>query len=267
MRDFPRNQVEKKGYALVFEDDFDSSELNLDRWLPYYLPQWSSRARSKANYRFEQSQLILQITQDQQPWCREWNGEVKVSNLQTGVYGGPAGSSHGQHRFSEACRVQEEQATQRLFTPQYGYFEMRARIAPNPNNVFGFWMIGFEDQPERSAEICPFEIKGWQVQGDACTLGYGLHPFGDPTIQDEFLEVSYPIDPADYHIYAVDWSEQGVDFYLDNECLHRSVQSPQYPMQLMLNIYEIPAKESGSKSAPVYPAEFTIDYIRCYQRL
>jgi hypothetical protein len=31
------------GYELEFEDTFDGDALNAARWLPYHLPQWSSR--------------------------------------------------------------------------------------------------------------------------------------------------------------------------------------------------------------------------------
>jgi len=262
---FPRNPLEKAGYTLVFHDDFETIELDRTKWLPYYLPQWSSRRNAAANYRFEDSQLFLGITERQRPWSTEFNGDVKVSNLQTGVFAGPLGSMFGQHRFSRDCLVREEQPEERLFVPQYGYFEIRARGLGTPGNVCAFWMIGFEDEPDRSAEICPFELKGWNVKDGSCTLGFGIHAFGDPTITEEFFEREFTIDPTLYHVYAVDWTPEGVDFYVDNELIHRSQQSPNYPMQLMLNIYEIPPQESGNVEQPTYPSEFAIDYVRCYQ--
>lgn len=267
MGDFPRNELEKPGYTLVFHDDFDQEELDETKWLPIYLPQWSSRKRSKANYTIQDSELVLLVTEDQQPWCPEFNGDLKVSNLQTGLYSGPLGSPLGQHRFSDRCRVREEQPEVRTFTPQYGYFEIRAKGIGNPNNLCAFWMIGFEDRPERSAEICPFELKGWNVGSDRCTIGFGLHPFGDTSIQDEFMEREFMLDPTRYHLYAVDWSEQGVDFFIDNELIYRSSQSPGYPMQLMLNVYEFPYDEGRSTTPPSHPARFSIDYVRCYQRV
>ncbi|MBB3109696.1 hypothetical protein FHS18_001759 [Paenibacillus phyllosphaerae] len=264
---YPRNSVDKAGYELVFQDDFDERELDRTKWLPYYLPQWSSRNNTEANYRFEDSQLVLQITEDQVPWSPEFNGDVKVSNLQTGVFSGPAGTGYGQHRFSPDCVVREEQAAERLFTPMYGYVEIRMKGIANPNNVCAFWMIGFEEEPEQSAEICPFELKGWNVQEDQCTIGFGIHPFGDKTLYEEFFERTFAIDPTEFHIYAVNWTDEGVEFYIDNELIHRSAQSPQYPMQFMLNIYEIPSSESGSSTKPTYPSECVIDYIRCYKKI
>ena len=264
--DFPRNEKNKPGYTLVFEDDFDSGRLDESKWLPFYLPQWSSRAKTGAKYRFEDSQLILQITEDQEPWNPELDGAIKVSNLQTGVYSGPLGSEYGQHRFNPNCRVREEQAETRLFTPKYGYLEMRAKGLHTPNNLCALWMIGFEDRPERSAEICVFELKGWNGGGaDRSTVGFGIHPFGDPKIDDEFFEREFPIDASRFHIYAVHWTAEGVGFYIDNVLVHQSKQSPDYPMQLMLNLYEIPRPGSDSEQRPKYPSEFHIDYIRYYQ--
>jgi hypothetical protein len=264
--DFPRN-IDKSGYTLVFHDDFDDGELDRTKWLPYYLPQWSSRKNSQANYRFQESQLVLQITEDKLPWCPEFNGDVKVSNLQTGVFSGPLGSGYGQHKFSRDCIVREEQSVERLFTQQFGYFEIRAKGLRNPNNVCAFWMIGFEDQPYKSAELCPFELKGWNVNTDQCKIGFGIHSFGDPSIHEEFFEKQFSFDPTKFHIYALDWTEHGVDFYIDNKLIHSTMQSPKYPMQLMLNIYEIPPHESGSTTKPEYPSEFVIDYVRCYQKI
>jgi hypothetical protein len=36
----------KSGYRLDFHDEFDGDALDGDRWVPYYLPQWSSREQS-----------------------------------------------------------------------------------------------------------------------------------------------------------------------------------------------------------------------------
>src|SRR5687767_15640477 len=39
------------------------------------------------------------------------------------------------------------------YTPQYGYFELRARGVNTSANHAALWMIGYEDSPERSGEI------------------------------------------------------------------------------------------------------------------
>jgi len=42
-------------------------------------------------------------------------------------------------------------------------------------------------------------------------------------------------------------------------------QSPDYPMQLMLNIYEFP-DEGPPQDADAYPKELVVDYVRGYKR-
>jgi hypothetical protein len=97
--------------SVRFEDDFDSPTLEESLWLPAYLPHWSSREASRPRYRIESGNLVLMIEPDQQPWCPEFNGSIRLSNLQTGTFSGSLGSSIGQHRFSHECRVREEQRT------------------------------------------------------------------------------------------------------------------------------------------------------------
>jgi hypothetical protein len=265
--DFPANPTEKAGYRLDFHDDFSGAELDQSKWLPLYLPQWSTLERSRPNYRLRDQSLILEISADQPPWCPEFDGQTRCSSLQTGLFAGEVGSPFGQHRFNPACVVREPQATQRTYTPQYGYFELRAKGRYGANNVVSLWMIGFEDRPERSAEIAVMEIKGSSIRDDGLTLGYGVHPWSDPAIRDEFFEDFVPISSAEYHIYAVEWTPTHIDVYLDNRKLRTINQSPDYPMQFMLGIYEIELKQPG-QAAPtpaIYPKEFIIDYVRAYQ--
>ena len=45
--------------------------------------------------------------------------------------------------------------------------------------MVALWMIGYEDPPERSAEICVCEIFGREVGVDHALVGMGVHPLGD----------------------------------------------------------------------------------------
>jgi len=129
-------------------------------------------------------------------------------------------------------------------------------------------MIGYEDTPERSAEIAIMEIKGAGVTSEGTRVGYGVHPWFDPAITDEFYEDVLPIDATSFHIYAIEWTPSFIDFYVDNRKLRTIQQSPAYPMQFMLGIYELPDQAAGVNSAPLpaaYPKEFVIDYFRAYQ--
>ena len=259
--DFPANETLKAGYILDFNEEFSQSTIDTSKWIPYYLPQWSYREKSRPNYELINGQLILQIKENQAPWCTEFNGEVKCSSLQTGMFAGEVGTAIGQHRFNPSCRVREVQKTARLYTPLYGYIEIRAKVEMSASNVAAFWMIGFEDSPEKSGEICIMEVKGQNVKSNQFVNGYGIHPFGDGNLKEEFFEDKVDFNPSVFNIYAARWQPNQVDFYINNKLIRTINQSPNYEMQLMLNIYEIPSelKETG-----LYPKKFIIDYVRGY---
>jgi hypothetical protein len=257
--------VSEARYELEFEDTFDGDELDRGRWVPHYLPHWSGRERSAALYEVGGGRLRLLIEADQKPWCPELDGEIRVSSLQTGVFAGPVGSEVGQHRFSPEVVVREAQENVRLYTPLYGRIEMRARATDYPRCLAALWMIGYEDEPERSAEICVCEIFGRDVGADRTAVGMGVHPLGDPRITDEFAAEVVPIDAREFHVYAAGWAPERVGFSVDGERVKTVGQPPSYPMQLTLNLYEFPA-EHGERTGP-YPKQFVVDCVRGYRRI
>lgn len=264
---FPPNEKIKENYNLEFSDDFEKDSINLQNWIPYYLPQWSSREMSKPNFIISEGNLLLQITKDQKPWCPEFNDDVKCSSIQTGIYSGPLDSKIGQHKFfnPSKCVVREEQPNFNTYLPQYGYFEIRAKALNTSSNVVSLWMIGYEDQPERSGELCIFEVKGASVSKNFATVGYGIHKFNDPLLKEEFYEDTFNLDATNFHIYAAEWLPNKIIFYIDNQKIKEINQSPNYPMQFMLGIYELPNQKDNIEDK-MYPKNFIIDYVRGYKR-
>ncbi|MFW9770161.1 MAG: glycoside hydrolase family 16 protein [Candidatus Thorarchaeota archaeon] len=262
---FPPNPVDKPGYCLVFHDDFRDKSLDRDKWLPFYLPQWSNRRLAAARYSLGSTGLSLFIEHDQQPWCPEHDGAVRVSSLQSGCFSGPLGSPIGQHRFNPRLLVKESQPTTRLYTPQYGYFETRLKAIPIPGYMVAFWMIGLEEHPQQSAEICICEIFGSQIAEGGSTVGVGVHPFNDPALTDEFHYDTLDFNAANYHIYAAEWMPYQVEFFIDNLSVRTVRQSPSYPMQFMLGIYEIPEHLNAQSLNNLWPKTLEVDYVRGYQ--
>ncbi|MEV0236515.1 glycoside hydrolase family 16 protein [Nonomuraea sp. NPDC050786] len=240
---------------LEFEETFEGGRLDGTKWFPFYLPQWTTRKAAAARYRLGDGRLTLLIEEDQPPWAPDLEGGLRVSSLQTGLFAGPAGSRIGQH--GRGAVVREEQPEMRLYTPQYGRIEMRAKATDDPNCMVALWMIGFEDAPERSAEICVAEIFGRDVGAGEARIGMGLHPFGDPGITDDFTAETLALDAREFHVYAADWAPDHVSFSVDGVHVRTVNQSPAYPMQLMLGIYEF-------QPGGTYPKEFTVDYVRGY---
>ncbi len=265
MSGLPPDSAYRDGYEIAFEDDFESPQLDTTRWFPFYLPQWSNRRLAAARYTTGNSTLRLHVDVDQEPWCPEFDGVIRVSSVQTGCFAGPLGASVGQHRFNPQLVVREEQATVATYTPQYGYLEARLKAVAIPGYMVALWMIGFERHPSESAEICICEIFGTDVGTQHATVGYGLHPFGDQRIREQFYRDKIEMDARQYHLYAVDWKPGYVEFYLDNKRLRRIEQSPGYPMQLMLGIYELPHQIRPGTGSAVWPKTLEVDYVRGYR--
>src|SRR3954452_20627137 len=195
-------RVDRSRYEVEVDDRFESSVLDRRLWLPWYLPHWSSREQAAARYEVSGGALRLRIDPDQPPWSREYDGALRVSSLQTGEFAGPVGSAVGQLHFRDGLVVREAQPNVTLYTPTYGLFELRARAIADPTNMVALWMIGYEDAPERSGEICICEIFGRDVGATTSRIGMGIHPWRDPKLTEAFAAETVTIDATQSHTYA-----------------------------------------------------------------
>jgi hypothetical protein len=241
---------------MPFRDDFDGPALDTAVWVPHYLPQWSSRAESAATYAVSDSELRLTIPPDQGLWCADTHPTpLRVSGVQSGVWSGRAGSPRGQQPFMDGLTVREAQTAQFGWTPHLGRLEIRARMTLSPRSMASVWMVGLEDAPERCGEICVFE-----VFGDAPTaIGSGIHPYRDPALQEEFSAPTLEIDVAEPHVYAADWRPGRVDFAVDGQHVKTARQAPDYPLQMMIAVFDFPEKATAAPAGHL--PELAVDYV------
>lgn len=229
--------------------------------MPHYLPQWSSRAASAAAYEIVDSCLRLHLPDDHPLWCPEDHPPLRVSGTQSGVFSGPVGSTVGQQPVRPGAVVREEQPAHWGWTPRYGLLEMRARATLTPRSMVAWWLVGLEDRPERSAEICVMEVFGDTLDdGPGAAVGMGTHPFRDPGMVEDFAAVRLPVDVTEFHTWAVDWRPGSAVFLLDGEPVRRVARTPGYPMQSMLAVFDFPEKAVPGERY-VEP-ELVVDWIR-----
>ena len=249
----------------AFLDDFDGPDLDTEVWVPQYLPMWSSRAESAATYAVAESELRLSIPPDQGLWCAgDHEPSLRVSGIQSGVWSGPAGGTRGQQPFREGAVVREFQPAHWGWTPRYGHLEVRARMDLGPRSMASAWMVGREEEPTECGEICLVEVFGDAIEtagGRAsAAVGMGVHPFRDPALTDDFAAPRLPIDVADFHVYAADWRPGRVDFSVDGEHVRTVHQAPAYPMQMMIAVFDFPAKTAGAPARHV--PQLAVDSVR-----
>jgi len=228
------------------DERFSRDALDPAVWFPYYLPHWSSRAQSAATYSVHDGELHLSIPVDQPMWCTDVHDEpLRVSCIQSGSFAGPLGSSTGQQPFRDGLVVREEQPTMWGYTPHYGHVEVRMRGVITARSMIAFWMSGIEDRPERSGEICVAEVFGNAVCEGSADVGMGLHRFRDPKLTEDFSAHPLEIGVSEFHTYGVDWQLGELAFTVDGEVVRQLDQAPDYPMQLMIGVFDFPAKAAA----------------------
>lgn len=250
--------------APSFVEEFDGLDLDRRVWVPHYLPAWSSRAASAASYGLRDSQLHLRIPPHQGLWCADdHQPPMRVSGIQSGSFSGPVGSTVGQQPYRSGLTVREAQPTLWGWTPGPSFVEIRLRGVVSPRSMVAFWMIGLEDLPERSAEICVAEVFGSAVvPGVSAEVGMGLHRFRDPGVAEDWKAVRLPIDVAEFHTYAVDWRPDRVDYVVDGDVVRSTPNPPTYPMQMMLAVFDFPEMSTGDDDELV--PELIVDWLRGY---
>jgi hypothetical protein len=245
----------------VLDERFEGDVLDTATWLPYYLPHWSSRAASGATYVVDRGELRLTIPADQPLWCADVHPEpLRVSVIQSGCFAGPLGSTIGQQPFRDGLVVREEQRGMSGYTPLYGHIEVRMRAVVTARSMFAFWMSGIEDQPERSGEICVAEVFGSGIHDRIVEVGMGIHRFRDPALEEEFAAAPLAIDVTDAHTYGVDWLPGSVTFSVDGQVVRRLGQAPDYPMQLMLGVFDFPGRAADAPANAV--PELVVSHVR-----
>ena len=64
------------------------------------------------------------------------------------------------------------------------------------------------------------------------------------------------------HTYSVRWTSQDVAFYVDDRLVKVVRQSPSYPMQFMLDIYEFADGPELPSAPDRYPKIFAVEWFR-----
>jgi hypothetical protein len=218
-----------------------------------------------ATYVVRDSELRLTIPPEQGLWCPDDHDALRVSGIQSGVFSGEVGSTTGQQPFRDGLTVREAQPAHWGWTPEYGLLEVRARMDLSARSMASVWMIGLEDEPSRSGEICIFEVFGDAVVVEggrqaAAAVGMGVHPFRDPGLTDDFATPRLELDVGEFHVYAADWRPGHVEFLVDGERVRTVDQAPGYPMQMEIAVFDFPEKPGAAELADHVP-ELAVDYV------
>jgi hypothetical protein len=234
-----------------FRERFE--RLDPQTWTTAYLPAWSSREQAAATYRVGDDGLVLSVPSDQQLWCADLHPTpLRVSGIHSANRSGPVGSTDAPQPFLAGQVVREHQPECYGFAPHFGRIAVTCRAHLTARSMFSAWLVGLEDQPDRCGEICVMEVFGTAVGDGRAEVGQGIHPFRDPALREDFAAVPRRLEVADLHTYAIDWQPGRVEFSIDGVVTRAADQAPDYPMMLILGLFDFPDAGGDPADVPLF---------------
>lgn len=249
--DFPANPIEKPGWVLERNDEFNGTALDTSLWIPKYLESRTTEERSRARYGFRNGAIVLRIDNDQPTYYTD--NPMKVSSIQTGQMVGLHKTSPFHHSIPTVWN----------YTAKYGYFEIRAKSSARSGIHTAFWTVGKQDTATQNAEIDVMEHPGQMGN----SFLYNLHKWSDPNVIESSQTIAAGFDmTTEMHIYALEWTPTQIKLYVDNVLRRTINSSPAYPAAFLLGIYQDAGWTGSVDPADPRPKEFVIDYFRAYRK-
>lgn len=165
----------------------------------------------------------------------------------------------------------------------YGRLEVRARIPVAKGAWPAIWTLGTNMEWPSCGEIDIMEfyrIKGQPVIMANVAWGkdkqWDAHWDSKATPMTHFLDKD-PDWASDFHVWRMDWTEESIRLYLDDELLNETLLSEtvngaigkgsnpfKQPHYILLNL-AIGGDNGGPVSGATWPIRYEVDYVRVYQ--
>lgn len=267
----PANPIEKPGWRLTFNDEFDSPLLNDQYWYAAYRTgriEYLKRIGTEglyhnpnALYKIKDGLLKLMIDETVPPRLKKT--DAAVSCLMT-----------SDHRFGKD--VTEYQLLEK-FSQKYGWFEIRCKSVKGSGLYTAFWLHQtdptdqeYTPQGERKkAGDGVVEIDIFEMLGKEAESGNNHFNVHFPT-EGGHYQYKMGFDPSeDFHIYAMEWKEGEINWYVDNQKVQTyNDETPQKKMFILLALFHgaHPGWVGSVSDNQSYPISFEVDYIRVYAR-
>lgn len=164
--------------------------------------------------------------------------------------------------------------TQGKFAFKYGLIEVRAKVPTGKGTWPAIWTLGTNINKigwPRCGEIDIMEYVGFDPNKVHGTCHWNRK---SDSQHDSLGKETELVDVwKDYHVYAVDWTPDAIDFYVDKTLYHHFVidqngytDSPfNADHYLILNL-ALGGAWGGEIDSAIYPSKFEVDYVRYYKR-
>lgn len=234
--------------VLVWNDEFDGASLDLSKWT------MEVNADGGGNHE-------LQYYTDRPENVRLEKGELVLTSRQEHFTG-----ADGQMRRYTSGRIK----TEGKFAQKHGRFEARMKLPRGQGMWPAFWMLG-ADRQKAGWPACG-EIDIMENIGKEPALIHGsIH--GPGYSGAEGLNAPYAANLDGWHVYAIDWFPNRIDFYMDGVLYATRTPASlpkggiwafEHPFFLLLN-NAVGGSWPGTPNASTkFPQELRVDYVRVW---
>ena len=165
--------------------------------------------------------------------------------------------------------------TEGLFAQKYGRFETRLKTPYGPGLWPAFWMLGENIETvgwPQCGEIDIMELRGQEphmIHGTIHGPGYS----GGNPVTKSYTLINSRFDIA-YHIYAIEWDENKIDFFV-NDYLYQRIKRSDVPGEwvydqpffIILNVAVGGNYVGFPTTQTPFPQKMIIDYVRVYSEV
>ena len=265
--------IDLSQFTLVWSDEFNGDSLDMTKWgYEWWVTERKGGYWHEDMVSVKDGNLVISAQYFDHPlenrYYDKWHNQIDFKEYKAGWYTGLITS-----------RDKYEQC--------YGYYEVRCILPAATGMWSAFWMMnegvfnvdGFGKDGTEVDVFESFSYKDHWWGNDCVTTGIHYDGYGDDEKGDSIGKVFIANDPyTEYNTYGVEWSPDEYIFYLNGVETGRIStggvsQNPEY---LLLSCEF--AGSNGVQSSDRHgtgeisktpesnwPAEFKVDYVRCYQ--
>jgi len=163
--------------------------------------------------------------------------------------------------------------TQSKFAVEYGKVEARIKIPAGQGIWPAFWMLGTDGGWPDGGEIDIMENIG-REPGIAHATVHGPGYSGDRGISQSYSLPAGQRFADDFHVFAVEWAQTGIQFFVDGHLYHRVTPASipkgaawvfSHPFFLLLNVAVGGSWPGSPDTTSSFPQKMLVDYVRVYQ--
>jgi beta-glucanase (GH16 family) len=237
--EIPINNIEKEGWKLLWQDDFEGDSLNTMRW-------WAQEREDPAS-------LCYITSKKENLFIRE--GFLNIVNLKEQY----KGSQYTGAMVFASERVEPD-----------SYVEVSMKIAKGKGFWPCFWFWSGSDSTYQELDIAEYKgsrPKEFQISNHFWnntlkkidTQWRSIYPRN--SLEGKHIDMS-----EGFHIYGVEWLQDKLVVYMDNVKIFETNKNvPKRPMGLILSM-GTGGMDGKPNRKTIFPATLYIDYVRVYKK-